>query len=78
MKLTKIFSFHLLDLHCCKLAVDTACEVACQNSLRRQFDSAVEAVESLESGGCGPPSLDVSCTSDSQKKLYMCIGTKRI
>ncbi|VVC41393.1 Thyroglobulin type-1,Kazal domain [Cinara cedri] len=45
-------------LHCCKLATDAACEAACQDSLRRKFDSDVEAVESLEGGGCGPPSLD--------------------
>lgn len=61
-----IFSFCLLDLHCCKLAVDARCETACQDSLRRQFDSDVEAVESLEGGGCGPPSLDVSVTRSSQ------------
>ncbi|XP_015375740.1 PREDICTED: reversion-inducing cysteine-rich protein with Kazal motifs-like [Diuraphis noxia] len=45
-------------LHCCKLAADTQCEQACQDSLRRKFDSDVEAVDSLEGRGCGPPSLD--------------------
>lgn len=48
------------DLHCCKLAADMQCEQACQDSLRRKFDSDVEAVDSLEGRGCGPPSLDVS------------------
>jgi len=54
------YFFCLLDLHCCKLAADTQCEQACQDSLRRKFDSDVEAVESLEGRGCGSPSLDVS------------------
>ncbi|XP_050545812.1 reversion-inducing cysteine-rich protein with Kazal motifs [Daktulosphaira vitifoliae] len=45
-------------LHCCKLAPNTQCEEACQESLRKQFDSDVEAVDTLEGRGCGQPSLD--------------------
>lgn len=52
--------FHFTDLHCCKLAVDVQCEEACQDSLRRQFDSDADAVDNLTGKGCGQPSLDVS------------------
>ncbi|XP_050420992.1 reversion-inducing cysteine-rich protein with Kazal motifs [Adelges cooleyi] len=45
-------------LHCCKLAPDAQCEEACQDSLRKQFDSDAEAVDSLEGRGCGQPSFD--------------------
>ncbi|XP_025408983.1 reversion-inducing cysteine-rich protein with Kazal motifs isoform X2 [Sipha flava] len=44
-------------LHCCKLASDAQCKEACQDSLRKEFDSDMEAMDNLESRGCGSPSL---------------------